>query len=166
MVGSSSDSYTSNPTSNSSDSSDQPQESYNVVFGPLRPSTALSLPEAESPEIQYLDTGGPYPARRLPNFDFIPASEGSLLGSIHTRIAALRSSTNNTQTRYSQAINSSIPQDPTLNRNVRMTIANALWNSTMFFAENEAAAQLLRYREVWTPYSWDFLVGQSDVGDG
>lgn len=125
------------------------QEHYVDVSGPLRSSTALSIPEAESSdEIEELETD-PYPARGLPNLDFTPTHEGSLLGSIHTRIAALRSTTADAQVRYSRAINSSIPQDPVINRNLRTTVANTLWNSTAFFEEEAAAGQLLRYREVW-----------------
>lgn len=127
-------------------------EHYSDVSGPLRCSTALSLPEAEPSdeidEIEELETGGLYPARKLPNLDFAPTHEGSLLGSINTRIDALHSTATNAQARYSRAINSSIPQDPAINRNLRMTVANTLWNSTQFFEEEEAAIQLLRYREV------------------
>lgn len=140
-----------NSASNSSSSAaDAPhEEHYGDVSGPLRCSTALSLPEAESPdEIEELEAGDSYPARRLPNLDFAPTYEGSLLGSINTRIAAIRSTAADAQARYSRAINSSIPQHPATNRNVRITVANALWNSTEFFEEEEAAIQLLRYREV------------------
>lgn len=136
--------------SDSPNPSNTPHEEHCGDFsGPLRSSTALSLPEAESPyEIEELETGGPYPARKLPNLNFAPTHEGSLLGSIRTRIASLRSTAADAQARYSQAINSSIPEDPVVNRNVRMTAANALWNSTAFFEEEEAVTQLLRYREV------------------
>lgn len=140
-----------NPTTdlNASGSSDAPSKVQYDVSGPLRPSTALSLPEVESfNEIEELETGGPYPARKLPNLNFTPTHEGSLLGSIHTRIAALRSTAADAQARYSQAVNSTILQDPIINKNTRMTVANALWNSAAFFEEEEAAAQLLRYREV------------------
>lgn len=140
-------------TSNSPNPSNASHEEYHGdVSGPLRSSTAMSLPEAESPgEIEELETGDPYPARKLPNLDFTPTFEGSLLGSIHTRIAALRSTTADAQVRYSRAINSSIPQDPITNKNIRVT-TNALWNSTAFFEDEEAAAQLLRYREVRAPF--------------
>lgn len=141
-----------NSTSNSSSSAaaDAPhEENYGDVSGPLRCSTALSLPEAGSPdEIEELETGDSYPVRRLPNLDFTPTYEGSLLGSINTSIATIHSTAADAQARYSRAINSSIPQYPAINRNVRMTVANALWNSTEFFEEEEAAIQLLRYREV------------------
>lgn len=148
MVSSSPDLPSSTPDSpNPSNTSHE--EHCGDVSGPLCPSTVLSLPEAESPcEIDKLETGGPYPARKLPSLDFAPTYEGSLLGSIHTRIASLRSTTTDAQARYSRAIDSSIPETPVGNRNVRMTVANALWNSTAFFEEEEAVAQLLRYREV------------------
>jgi hypothetical protein len=129
------------------DHREQPRN--NVVSISPRPSATLCFPETHSPDIQDFDTEDSYPpAGKLPDLDFIPTNEGSLLGSIHTRIAALRTSSADTQNRYSQAVNTSIPVEPDWGGSMKMCIKNSLWNSTGFFAEGETASQLLRYREV------------------
>ncbi|KAI5842442.1 hypothetical protein DFP73DRAFT_553642 [Morchella snyderi] len=116
----------------------------NVVSISPRPSASLCFPETHSLDVQGFDPGDSYPsAGKLTNLDFVPTSEGPLLGSIHIRIASLRTSTADTQNRYSQAVNTSIPVTPGLGGSVRM------WYSTGFFAEGETASQLLRYREMF-----------------
>lgn len=106
------------------------------------------FPETHSPDIHDFGTGDSYPsAGKLPNLDFTPTNEGSLLGSIHTRIAALRTSSADTQNRHSQAANTLVPAEPDWG-GMRTSTKNSLWNSTGFFAEGETASQLLRYREV------------------
>ncbi|RPB08592.1 hypothetical protein P167DRAFT_567834 [Morchella conica CCBAS932] len=105
------------------------------------------FPETHSPDIHDFGTGDSYPsAGKLPNLDFTPTNEGSLLGSIHTRIAALRTSSADTQNRHSQAANTLVPAEPDWG-GMRTSTKNSLWNSTGFFAEGETASQLLRYRE-------------------
>jgi hypothetical protein len=129
------------------DHREQPRN--NVVSISPRPSATLCFPETHSPDIQDFDTKDSYPpAGKLPDLDFIPMNEGPLLGSIHTRIAALRTSSADTQNRYSQAVNTSIPVEPDWGGSMKMCNKNSLWNSTGFFAEGETASQLLRYREV------------------